>query len=135
MSRLWLSAISDTRCCSKRRNRGVPSSYIKLYAEICSTSNSMAFCKSVAHSLTVCFGNPKIRSMLILPIPTCLSLCMAGSMSAALCLLRKKFNRSSEKVCTPILIRLTGRQATVWANWGVRSSGLHSIVTSAVGEM
>ena len=102
---------------------------------MCSTPSSMAFCRSAAHSSSVCLGNPKIRSMLILLMPTSLSLSMAGAMSVALCRLRRNVSRSSENVCTPMLTRLTGRRLMAWANWGVMSSGLHSMVTSTLGEI
>ena len=98
---------------------------------MCSTCNARTCPMSAFQSSSVSPGKPNIRSMLMLPMPMWRSRFTASLTCREVCRRWRKRSRSSANVCAPMLMRLTGSLPRASTYSSVRSSGLHSIVTSS----
>ena len=116
------------------RQSGVPSSRIRLYADICSTPSAKAASRLSCQSRSVWPGRPDIRSTLRLRMPAARAIATASSVWAKVWMRPMALSNLSCAACIPSDRRFSPQAQAASSHRGDRVPGFPSAVISASGR-
>ena len=116
------------------RQSGVPSSRIRLYADICSTPSAKAASRLSCQSRSVWPGRPDIRSTLRLRMPAARAIATASSVWAKVWMRPMALSNLSCAACIPSDRRFSPQAQAASSHRGDKVPGFPSAVISASGR-